>query len=121
MFPIYTGVIMKGIIWINLLLGIWLIIAPFAFAVTGAPMGNDIVLGILLVAFSWWVLGAMAPPVGTAWFEILCGIWLIVAPFALGYGATHALMANDVIVGIVTIIVAAVTAREIAHTPTAAA
>ena len=108
---------MKGFIWINLLLGIWLIIAPFAFAVTGAPMGNDIVLGILLIAFSWWMLGAMAPPVGTAWFEILCGIWLIVAPFVLGYGAMRSAMSNDVVCGIIAIIVAAAASWTLTRRP----
>ena len=112
---------MKGIIWINLLLGIWLIIAPFAFAVTGAPMGNDIVLGILLIAFSWWILGAIAPPLGTTWFEILCGIWLIVAPFVLRYSTMRNVAGSDIVVGIVTIIVAAIVSRTLTRLPTAAA
>jgi hypothetical protein len=108
---------MKGVTWINLLLGVWLIAAAIARGATGVAMSNDFVLGILLIAFSWWMLGAALPPVGTAWFEMLCGLWLIVAPFVLGYTQRHAATGNDVIVGIITIIVAAVAARAIAHPP----
>ncbi len=112
---------MKGITWINLLLGVWLIVAAIARGATGAAMANDVILGILLIAFSWWMLGAIAAPIGTAWFEMLCGIWLIVAPFVLGYGQVKAAMATDVVIGIVTIIVAAIAARAMTQTPRTAA
>ena len=109
---------MKGITWINLLLGVWLLAAAIARGMAGAAMTNDFILGILLIAFSWWILGAMTPPVGTAWFEMLCGLWLIIAPFALGYSAMRSSTVNDVVVGIVTIIVGAVAAAAIAHRET---
>ena len=109
---------MKGITWINLLLGVWLIAAAIARGMGGAAMTNDFVLGVLLIGFSWWMLGAVAPPVGAAWFEMLCGLWLIVAPFALAYSAMRSSTMNDVVVGIVTIIVAAIAASAISHTET---
>jgi hypothetical protein len=105
---------MKGSVWINVLIGIWLLIAPFALPAAGvrsAWAGNDVVLGILLIAFSWWILAAMAPPTGAAWFEICCGIWLIIAPFALRYATIRPAVWNDVICGIIAIVVAAVAAR----------
>ncbi len=51
----------SGLSWVNLLLGIWLIISPFALAFTAvqAAMGNAIFLGILVGIFSLWAaLGA---------------------------------------------------------------
>jgi hypothetical protein len=111
---------MKGIMWINLLLGLWLVVTPFAMASGTIVATNDVILGILLIACSWWMLAAMAPPVGVAWFEILCGIWLIVSPYVLGVSAMHATTGNDVIAGIIAIVVALVAARTVAHTPTAA-
>jgi len=112
---------MKGITWINLILGIWLIVAAWAVGSASVVTANDVVLGVLLVACSWWIVGAMAPPVGIAWFEMLCGLWLIAAPFAFGYRAMRAASINDVVVGIVTIIVAAIASTAITRTPTAAA
>ncbi len=111
---------MKGIIWINLLLGVWLLLASFAMAATGAVTANNVVLGILLIACSWWMLAAIAPPVGVAWFEILCGIWLIVSPWALNYATFRPSTGNDVVSGIIAIVVAAIAARAVAQTPTAA-
>ena len=38
--------------WVNFILGIWLIIAPFALAfAAGSAMGNSVVLGILVAIF----------------------------------------------------------------------
>ncbi len=111
---------MKGIMWINLLLGVWLVVAALAMGVHTGLAANNVVLGILFIACSWWMLAAMAPPVGIAWFEILCGLWLIAAPFALGFSAMHGEVVNNVISGIIGIIVAAFGAAAIARTPTAA-
>ncbi len=112
---------MKGVTWINLLAGVWLIVAAIARGATGVVLMNDVILGVLLMAFSWWMLAAIVPPVGTAWFEMLCGIWLIVAPFVLGFSRLREATGNDVVVGIITLIVAAVAARGITtNTPTLA-
>jgi len=108
---------MKGLMWINLLLGVWLVVSPFAMAANSVVTTNDVVLGILFIACSWWMLAAMAPPVGIAWFEMLCGIWLIVSPFAFGYSALHAATGNDVVSGIIGIVVAAFGAWTVTRTP----
>jgi hypothetical protein len=115
---------MKRSIWINLLLGIWLIIAPFALpaatGMTSASAANDVVLGILLIAFSWWIIAAMAPPTGAAWFEMLCGFWLIAAPFVLRYNSRMPAVWNDVLCGIIAVVVAAIAAQATTRTPTIA-
>ena len=113
---------MKNITWINILLGIWLLIAPFALSSvggTGAWTANDVILGILLIAVSWWIV-ATAAPTGAIWFEVLCGIWLIVAPFVLRYNGTGVKMTSDVISGIIAIVVAFIAMSGVQRpTPTA--
>ncbi|HZP87920.1 MAG TPA: SPW repeat protein [Burkholderiales bacterium] len=51
--------------WVNLVLGIWLIIAPFVLrfyhAETGAAW-NQIILGILIAADALWVLAQYGSP-----------------------------------------------------------
>jgi hypothetical protein len=49
-----------GVSWINLILGIWLIISPFVLGFSGVPaaMSNSIILGILVGIFGLW--GALA-------------------------------------------------------------
>jgi hypothetical protein len=109
---------MKRVSWINLILGIWLIIAPFALGSMAmhVAVGNNVVLGILLIASSWWILAAATEAVGVSWFQMLCGIWLIISPFILHYGGlTHA-MANDVVVGIIAFVVGLLESQARAHT-----
>ena len=110
---------MKRVSWINLILGIWLVISPYVLGSTGleATVGNDIVLGILLIASSWWILAATTEVLGVSWFQMLCGIWLVIAPFVLSYrAATHAL-ANDVVVGVIVFIVGLLESQAVAHRP----
>jgi thiol:disulfide interchange protein len=110
---------MKRASWINLILGIWLIIAPFVFGSTGlrTVTGNNIVLGILLIASSWWILAAKIQNAGVSWFQMLCGIWLVIAPFVLRYrDVTHA-MANDVVVGVIVFIVGLIESQALQHRP----
>src|SRR5262249_4426914 len=71
------GAGMRRVSLINLLVGIWLLIAPFtlngfAHATVAA---NDVVLGFLLIATSWWALAVTAPSTSVAWFQALCGLW----------------------------------------------
>jgi hypothetical protein len=110
---------MKRASWINLILGIWLIMSPFVFGSMGlrVTVGNDIILGILLIASSWWILATVTRAVGVSWFQMLCGIWLVIAPFVLQYRAvTHAL-ANDVFVGILVFVVGLIESQAFEHRP----
>ena len=113
---------MRRVSLINLLVGIWLLIAPFtlngfAHATVAA---NDVVLGFLLIATSWWALAVTAPATSVAWFQALCGLWLIAAPFALHYTDLHASTGNDLLMGLITIVVAFVTARALTRLATMA-
>ena len=106
---------MKRITWINLIAGLWLIAAPFVlgYSTSAIAVAEDVTMGILVAAFSWWILAAMAPPVGAAWFQILSGIWIIVAPFALVYGLPTATY-NDVLFGILVLVIGAIESRAVA-------
>jgi hypothetical protein len=93
---------MKRISWVNLLAGIWLVVASFvigAATISSAPTANDIVLGLLLLLTSWWILASAAPPSGAAWFQVVCGLWLIVSPFVLTYGSAKVLTVNAIVIG----------------------
>ena len=97
---------MKRVIWINLVLGVWLIVSPFVIgyfassASSTVTIANDGILGVLLVACSWWIAAAMAAKLGVSGFQALCGIWLIIAPFVLRYAELSRATRNDMVVGI---------------------
>ncbi len=100
---------MRVLSWINFVLGIWLICAPFALGYSGTShvaAGEDVVLGILIAAFSLWVASAVDSLMGVSWLVLLFGLWTAVAPFLLGYSRIAAARNNDVPVGIVVLILA---------------
>lgn len=52
--------------WINIILGVWMIISPFILGFAGgAVVMNSIILGIIVIALSAWSSGATAK-LGTA-------------------------------------------------------
>ena len=92
--------------WISVIAGIWLIIAPFVLGyVNNEPRINDIWLGIIVGVLA---LIRAFTPTGTSWFSwisVIAGIWLIIAPFVLGYTSIEPRI-NDIILGIIVAAVA---------------
>lgn len=86
---------------VNALLGAWLFLSPWAagyFSHTAA-MANAVIVGVALVAAS---LGAiLIPNVWEEWSEALLGLWLIVSPWVLGFGAIRNAMLVAVGTGVV--------------------
>jgi hypothetical protein len=48
---------------------------------------------------------------------MLCGVWLVVAPFALRYGATRHSALNDVVAGGITFLVGLIESVSVEHRP----
>jgi len=86
---------------INIVLAIWLIIAPFVLSYVGTtPLWNDIVLGVLIGIVG--IVRMISPTRSTNWLNWLSvafGVWLIIAPFVLSYANVVPLW-NDIILGI---------------------
>ncbi len=114
---------MKWATWITFILGLWLIVAPFALGygtVAASSRAEDVIMGILIAAFSLWASLAPTAPAGVSWLIFIFGIWVLIAPFVLGFShASSAAVGNNVIIGIVTLIlglISAVGSRR--HAPT---
>ena len=87
--------------WINLLLGLWLCVAPFfgLGMLNDTAAGNSYIFGAiiaLLAAAALW-----RPQSWEEWTNLLIGLWLIAAPFVLGFTTQTAAMWNQIIVGLV--------------------
>ena len=86
---------------VNLVLGLWLIVSPWALGLIGnrAPTWNAWAIGLVIAAAALAAL--ISFKVWEEWVEAALGAWLIVSPFLLGFSAlTHALW-NQVVVGVV--------------------
>src|SRR5690606_38736358 len=91
---------------INLVLGIWLIIAAFTIAVSEEAYWNDLIVGIIVLILAATRLSR--PTEGTkpaSWVNAAIGVWLIAAPFILSY-ETDQEMWNDIIVGVLVLVFA---------------
>ena len=97
---------MKQVIWINVAIGFWLLIAAFtqhSQLMRGLRMVNDATSGVLLLGFALWYLGTITSARGAIVANILLGGWLIVSPFLLTYNGM-----TDVYSGIAAVVVALV-------------
>lgn len=89
---------------LNVLAGIWLIIAPFVLLYgNSTALINDIVLGIVIAVFA--LIRAFVPGFQTvwlSWLNALWGIWLVVGSFILAYAGLA--RTNDIILGIIVFV-----------------
>ena len=101
----------------NLVLGLWLIIAPFLLGYSGlsGPLWNDIISGVLIAALAILRLGKPATSEWASWTNMVIGIWLILGPWVIAGYTTDAAW-NDVIVGILVACLAAYSALAVRKT-----
>jgi hypothetical protein len=83
-------------------LGLWLLIAPFllGYADVATTLWNDIIVGAIVLVLAGVRVWKSADNRWLSWTNVLLGLWLIVAPFILGYTEITAALWNDIIVGI---------------------
>ncbi|GMQ75207.1 MAG: SPW repeat protein [Gammaproteobacteria bacterium] len=88
--------------WLNLLLGAWLLLAPLtgvAGAVDGLAAWNSYVSGLAVALFA--IAALYRPQLWEEWLNLAIGIWLIIAPFTLGFTDQTAVTWNQIIVGLI--------------------
>jgi hypothetical protein len=88
----------------SLLLGVWLVLSPFALGFAGAATWITIVLGLFVILFA--LEGFVIPSYLEEWGEILLGLALLAAPWAVGYEPASATV-NSVVTGLLVILFAA--------------
>lgn len=98
---------------INLLAGIWLIVAPFVLGYSGGdPYWNDIAFGAIVALLALARVSGAYRSSWMSWLNALIGVWIFIAAFWLDATATAGI--NDVILGIVVFVlgVASATATD---------
>ncbi len=101
----------KTLSWIIALAGLWEIVAPFVFGMTAttAFLWDAIIVGLALAVFGVWA--ALANEENTVkylnWINAVLGLWLVIAPFVLSYSSAATAMWNDIIIGLVALVLGA--------------
>jgi SPW repeat-containing protein len=88
----------SGSSWVNILLGVWVIISPFVLGMNvPKAIWNNVVAGAVvgILAIIRWIMRQS----GWSWVNLLLGIWLVISPFLLFLSG--AAMWNNVILGII--------------------
>ena len=95
----------------NLVLGVILLASPWIFGFpSGAASQNAVVFGIVIAAISIAALAAFT--VWEEWLNLIMGVWVLVAPWVVGFAGTTAMYVHIVIGVIVAVL--AVAARKLA-------
>jgi hypothetical protein len=94
---------MKALSWINFILGLWLIVAGFALSAASRPvMGEEIVLGIIIAVLA--AISATRPSSVISWLVAIAGLWTLIAPAVISYGTMTVSRTNDIVVGIIVLV-----------------
>ena len=88
----------SGKSWVNILLGIWMIVSPFVLGFhSSKAIWTNVVTGVVvgILAIIRWRIHQP----GWSWSNLILGIWLVISPFVLFLSG--AAMWNNVILGII--------------------
>jgi SPW repeat len=103
---------------ISVLLGIWLIASPWVFDYSGKyPVLNSVLVGALIAILAAIRLVRLRESAGMNALSLLLGFWTIVSPWASGYVANKAALANSLMVGVLATTLAIWSARATATEP----
>lgn len=88
---------------LSALLGVWLMCSPAFFSTTGGIANSDYITGPILITISVVSMAEVAR-VGR-FFNVLLGLWLLVAPWIFHHGVT-AVYWNNCLIGLAVILLA---------------
>jgi len=92
--------------WATLVAGLWLLISPWVvgYAADSVALTNAVIFGIAIIVYS--IIELSVPRAWEEWLMVAAGVWLIISPWVLGFGAEARAVRDTVIVGIVVLLLA---------------
>ncbi len=98
--------------WLSWALGIWLCISPWTlrFDLQPVPTRAAVVTGFLLILVEAVTLTAFRA--WEEWINVVFGVWLIAAPWVLGFAGTTAATVDFVVVGALVLALALYELRQ---------
>ncbi len=85
--------------WSSFGLGLWLAVSPWMLGYSDqeAATANAAIVGLALALGSHFEVSF--DDSALEWFNMAAGLWLVLAPFMLGFGAQLAASMNSIVVG----------------------
>jgi hypothetical protein len=93
--------------WASFTLGLWLALSPWLVGYTEheSATGNAVFLGLALALGCHFE--AAFDEEAPEWINLAAGMWLVIAPFVLGFSSVHVAAANSIAVGSLVAVLAA--------------
>jgi hypothetical protein len=92
----------------SFVLGVWLMVAPAVLAYADlAARTNDRIVGPIVAGSAFVAIWQLMRPL--RWIGIIVGVWLLAAPWILGYGTAPTI--NSTIVGLLLAVLALLGAK----------
>lgn len=97
--------------WTSFALGVWLALSPWfaGYAEHDAATGNAAFCGLALALAAHFEASCCED--SGEWINLALGLWLVAAPFALGFAAPNLATANTMAVGLLVAALAASTLK----------
>lgn len=94
--------------WMDILLGCWLVVSPWQmkYSLNEAATANACGLGAVLIVFNF-ISATRLRDKGQEIFNIMLGIWLILAPYSLNFATQKEAAINAIVVGAMIVALAA--------------
>jgi hypothetical protein len=88
--------------WTNVILGVWVLISPWllGFSASAGALWSAVILGLAVIAVSAWALYQPKRRL-PEWANLLLGIVLFLAPWAVGYSTEMAAAWNSWALGVI--------------------
>jgi len=85
--------------WASFALGFWLALSPWMVGYTEHESGtiNAVFLGLALALGCHFE--AVFDESACEWLNVAAGLWLVIAPFVLGFSGDHVAAVNSILVG----------------------
>lgn len=103
--------------WTMAVVGVWVTIAPFLlhYGNVTTALWNDLVVGPAVCVLA--VAAALSPDEDRIrtldWITAVAGLWLVLAPFILGYSSVGVALWNDIIAGVIILAISVGAEREL--------
>lgn len=92
--------------WASFALGLWLAVSPWivGYSEHEAATGNAAFIGLALALAAHFE--ATFDQISAEWLNLGIGLWLVAAPFVIGFAAASVAAANSIAVGTLVVVLA---------------
>jgi hypothetical protein len=97
---------MKRVSWVNLGLGLWLLVAPWVLHTSGVAVISSVLSGLLVIVIAALSLRAPLSNHLPAWLNLAVGMWVFFSPWILHMKSETPVLVKSALTGALIMIFA---------------